>query len=368
MSESHDNPAPPAVSSAGEPAAVPPPRRRAGAAAWVAALMLLLVLVIAGVATSPFWAPEIAPLLPWGRPQQYDQLAARVQALEQQVQALKDLAARVAKLESAAGRPDNTAELSARLDRLDKNQQQVASTAAAMQKLDQRLTAVEARPVTPPSQSPEAQQQIETLTGTLKSLEGRLDAVEKAEKEKAGADPTDTGLVLVLLQMRDAVDAGRPFTAEYDAFAALAHDRPKVAGAAAPLAAAAQQGIAGREVLREQLAALAASIANAAPPAAAGDWRAQAWARLRSLVTIRRVGGSGQSAPETAVIDAQRALAQGDLVAAIAKLKVLTGASAEAARPWIQMAEARLNAERALHRVEELLTTGLAAQHRPGQP
>src|ERR1700757_3207682 len=62
-----------------------PQRRSRGAAPWLAAL---LILVVAGIALSPFWAPALAPLLPWGsRPdasaEKYAALVARVAAIEQ---------------------------------------------------------------------------------------------------------------------------------------------------------------------------------------------------------------------------------------------------------------------------------------------
>jgi len=52
---------------------------------WLAALLLLL---IAGIGSSPFWAHEVAPLLPWGSQpsapaENYTDLAARLAAIEQ---------------------------------------------------------------------------------------------------------------------------------------------------------------------------------------------------------------------------------------------------------------------------------------------
>src|SRR5215831_825128 len=68
------------------PAAEPTAPRRASryGVLWLAAL---LALGIAGVALSPFWAPDVAPLLPWGaRPgasaEDYAVLAARLSAVE----------------------------------------------------------------------------------------------------------------------------------------------------------------------------------------------------------------------------------------------------------------------------------------------
>ena len=74
----------------GEPNATPAvePARPGGkssrgsgrAALWLAGL---LILILAGVALSPFWAPQIEPLLPWGENRDdYAALAARVSAVE----------------------------------------------------------------------------------------------------------------------------------------------------------------------------------------------------------------------------------------------------------------------------------------------
>ncbi len=48
------------------PAAAAPAHRAARLRLAVLWLALLLALVIAGIALSPFWAPAVASLLPWG--------------------------------------------------------------------------------------------------------------------------------------------------------------------------------------------------------------------------------------------------------------------------------------------------------------
>jgi hypothetical protein len=323
----------------------------------------IVVLVVAGVAAAPYWAPAVVPRLPWAplhASAHDEELVARIERLD-------GLSARVQKLEGQISRPDKTAELAARLDRVEAAGKQMEGTAAEVQKLDRRLSALEAKPATAPVELGDLRQQLDKISTETKTLSGRLDAAEKTMRTQAGADATDTGLLLMLLQIRDAVAAGRPFAAEYDAFAALAHERPDIAAAAAPLAGAAQDGVAGRDVLRQRLDALASEITNAEPAPAAADWQGQAWARMRSLISIRRIAGSGQSAAEAAVAAAQRALAQGELASAIAKLEALTGAPAEATKPWLQMAHARWTVEQALRHTEQLLTARLAAQHKPGQ-
>src|SRR5260370_27549561 len=71
-------PSPPA---AADPARQPASRR---SALWLSAVVILIV---AGVGLSPFWAPDVAQLLPWGAGpglagEDYAALAARVAAVE----------------------------------------------------------------------------------------------------------------------------------------------------------------------------------------------------------------------------------------------------------------------------------------------
>ena len=81
----------------------------------------------------------------------------------------------------------------------------------------------------------------------------------------------------------------------------------------------------------------------------------------KPLVTIRRIDGSSHTGSEGAAGTAQAALARGDLAVAVAALEPLTGADAEAARPWLLMARERLAAETALDHVQELLTERLGS-------
>src|SRR5205814_8388983 len=66
------------------PAVVSPPVASRRRELW---LVAALALIVAGIALSPFWAPEIAPLLPWGASlpaptPDYAALAARLEAIE----------------------------------------------------------------------------------------------------------------------------------------------------------------------------------------------------------------------------------------------------------------------------------------------
>jgi hypothetical protein len=305
--------------------------RLRGRVGWGLGLVGALLLVIALVATGPLWAP----LLPWGG------TPAR----------------------NGAEQPQSEA------------QSQPAEPAAspAPRALDRRVAGLEAKPTAPANDTAEIRQQVASLASSTADLATRIEAIDKALHNQTAGDPTDIALILALLQIRDAIEAGRPFAAGYDALVALARARPEIAAAAAPLAEPAKTGLPGRPVLANRLRQLAGAIAAAKAPAnapantdaAAPDWTDQALARLRGLVKIRRIDEPGSSQPggtsAAAVNAAQLALAGGDLEGAIGALDALTGAPAEAARPWLQMAKERLAAEAALQRIESLLLARLGA-------
>ena len=71
-------------------------------------------------------------------------------------------------------------------------------------------------------------------------------------------------------------------------------------------------------------------MAQAAQSNVSGGWLDQAWARLRSLVTVRPIGGDvpGDS-PEAHVARAEARLDEGDLASAVNEVQALYGAAAE---------------------------------------
>jgi hypothetical protein len=80
----------------------------------------------------------------------------------------------------------------------------------------------------------------------------------------------------------------------------------------------------------------------------------RAWARLRSVVTVRPVGGdvAGDS-PEARLARAEARLDEGDLASAVGELEGLQGTAAEAAAPWLAGARARAAADEAIARLRE---------------
>ena len=365
-----------------------PSRRFPQAAVWLAGL---LILVLAGVASSPFWAPQIEPLFPWGENRDdYAALAARVAAVEARpvapskgidaVQsAASDLARRVDQLDSrlaaAEKRPappgvDTAAINSAmsalahRVDQLEAaGKPDLGPVRAGMQQLEQRLAALEtqsaSRMASDTAAFKDMQQEVSRLGKVEGDLADRVAALEHAARTQNNTELRADGMAALLLgQMREAIEQARPFPAEFDAFTRLARGSD-LATAAQPLAEPARNGVASRAVLAKGLAELAGRMAAASEPAVKSDWREQTLARLRGLVTIRRIDGPLHTGSDGAVGTAQAALARDDLAGAVAALESLTGADAQAARPWLLMARERLAAETALDHVQELLTERL---------
>ena len=386
--ESGAVPVEPSSAPAVEPAR--PPRRFVRKALWLAGL---LIVILVGIALSPFWAPQIEPLFPWGENRaEYAALAARVAAVEARpvapnmgsdaVQsALSGLARHVDQLDSRLAaiekRPappsldtdainSAVSALGRRVDQLEAAaKQDLGPIRAGVQQLDQRLAAIEtqsaARMASDTAASKDLQQELSRIGKAEGDLADRVAALEREAHSQNNTDLRADGMAALLLgQMREAIEQARPFPAEYDAFIRLAQD-PHLAAAAQPLAEPARNGVASRAVLVKGLAELAGQMTAAGEPAVKSDWREQTLARLRGLVTIRRIDGSSHTGSDGAVGTAQAALARGDLAGAVAALEPLTGADAQAARPWLFMARERLAAETALDHIQELLTERLAS-------
>lgn len=329
---------------------------------WLGALLLL---VIAGVASSPFWSREVATLLPWSTEGSapsgdYADLAARVAAFETRpVPPSVDVGA----INSAASA------LARRVDQLEAarnaDRQPDAAAAAAMQELrqlEERLNALEARSASRASKEAaefeKLRQEVAQSAGVSADLADRLSAVER-RVGAAGAARTNGALLAALFRMREAVEAARPFASEYDAFTALAYEQPDLLAAAEPLAGSTQAGVPSRAALSDQLGQLSGRTAPPAASPVGSDLGSQAPAWLRSLVTIRRIDAAAQTGQEPAMHVAEAALARGDLSGAVSAIQTLSGSNSGAVQSWLEAARQRLAAEGALAHLQELLVARL---------
>jgi uroporphyrinogen-III synthase len=92
---------------------------------------------------------------------------------------------------------------------------------------------------------------------------------------------------------------------------------------------------------------------------AGGSWWEQAAGRLAGMVSVRRTGEKAAAKDDVSglVARAELRLAAGDLAGAAAALRGLDGAPAEAAKPWLAAAGARLGIDDA---VDTLMREALA--------
>ena len=329
---------------------------------WLAAL---LALVIAAIGSSPFWARDVAPLLPWAGTsatptEDYPALAARLEAIEKRSpppssdigsinSTTNTLARRVDQLESARN-TDRQADAA------------VAAAKTGLQQLEERLTTFEAksdaRSASDTARFERLGQELTEIRNISADLADRLPAIER-RVGATGNGRTNGALLAALLRMREAVEAARPFVIQYDAFIALAHDQPDLIAAAQPLAGLAQAGVAGNAVLSERLGRLSGRILPAAAAPTGSDIGTQALAWLSSLVTIRRIDTPAQTGQEPAMNVAEDALVRGDLSGAVSAFQTLPAPQSGSVQSWLEMAQQRLAANAALAHLQELLVARL---------
>jgi hypothetical protein len=378
--------------------------RRGGTLGWIAFTVALLA---AAGATSPWWAPRLAPLLPWsaqlgavtsdsgqrrieerlaaleqrGEPpvgtapaQAPPEIASLQQALDKVNQQLAGLEQRLSATEQAVAQLRQGAGQSAAgtgNEDLAPLRADIQRQGAEIAKVSDRVAAIEkqlaARPASDPAVLPELQTNLSKIGAALAELDARV-AKFTGATETSGLR-TDQALLLSLGQLRQTMQGSGPFAAERAAAMALAQERPDIQAALEPLAEPAARGLPSVAVLRQRFEGIAGAIAAGTPPAPANDWSEQILGKLRGLVTVRRVGpGGADGTAETAVATAESALADDDLAGAVAALETLHGPAMLAARDWLDSARRRLAAQAAVDKATGLVTARLAADKQQAAP
>ncbi len=159
--------------------------------------------------------------------------------------------------------------------------------------------------------------------------------------------------------LRDSVSRGAPYAAPLDALATLTKDDAEVQALLAALRAGAS-GVPTAPVLAARFEGVADAIVRAERTPPGSSWWDRLWARISSLVTVRRSGADAEGPSADAI--AARADAKvkaGDLAGAVAELDALKGALADAARPWLDQAKTRLAADAALDKLSALALSRL---------
>lgn len=338
-----------------------------------------LATLIAALATSPYWAPAVSSILPWGAAPEPKQPPVDATALEAKLAALSARIAELAQAQQRAG------DLDQRITKLEQrpaapapnpqDAQQAAQQAQALAALGDRLSAIEQRvsalAAATAEHTSDAEKALQTQVQALaQKLDQQAQLLAKLQGREAGAGSgrIDVALALALGRLRTALATSRPYAGELQAAEAIAKDEPETLAELRKLEGRAQQGIPTVALLAERFPAVSRGPAEAAPapaPAPAeGDWRSRALAKIASLVTVRRVGepketGAAVGAP--ALSPAVAALQGGDLAAAVAEARRADGQVPPALASWLEDAQARLDAEAALAAADAILTKRLLA-------
>lgn len=292
---------------------------------------------------SPVPAPAEAQAQP--EPQREQQPDPRIDELERRLAALTASIERLQQLPAPASVDQQTiTELQNRLQALE------AERAEQDQKIALLIQASEAQG----SQRGSLQQQVA-------DLQARLTGVAQ---QSTAALREPLAQLIAWSELRDRARRGERFTGE----AAILLPYAERQGAALQQAASALQGFADAPPpsllqLHQRFAPLLQQQLDR-PVQASGDpaektvWQ-RALDKITGLVTIRKVGGAGEAAPETKLADAEAAMAAGDVDAALAALEGLQLDPDLAA--WREAMKARLALDAALDAYGAALRAHLAA-------
>ncbi|MBL8706934.1 MAG: uroporphyrinogen-III synthase [Rhodospirillales bacterium] len=345
----------------------PMPAERAGLGLGGVVLVSAVVVAIAAAGAyvaRPYWlaAPTGAPVAASG---DTGELVARLAKLE------RDLAARPATPAPAAVDPklaQDIAALSKRLGEVDaaiaaakRDAAQASEQAAGIARDAQKRTEALEKGFDPQG-FVALRTGLNDLNQKIAALNGRLDTAEKATSAARAQGLADAALTMAVAQLRRAVDGGSVYSPELAAVRAVSADA-KLQATLDALAPAAQAGVASRAALADEFPAVANAIAQASLRRGGEGWWRAVTDRLDGLVSIRPVGAAvAGDHPRAKAARAEAAAARGDLAGAVTALNGLEGKPAEAAKPWLDRAKARIAADQALAALESQATASLTAK------
>ena len=325
-------------------------RRRFAVITW---LGTALVLVLALVASSPYWAPPLAGVLPGG-------------ASSAPSAAPADLTSRLdadeARLRRVEERLTGEAPPAAAASGLAMIAPWIEERAAA--DLDARLKALEAG--APNADTLKRLDQVSRATETmLDQLQERLTSLET--KFANTSDNPERLLLVSLSALSAAIESSRPFTGELATSEALAVGHGDIETLLKPLDADATAGLPSTALLARQFSfGIAPAILRqqAENPAPDQPWWRRILAKLRGLVVIRRVDEAGAPTGDpiaSGVTTAEAALDKGDLAGTVAAVEALPASDQIPAQAWLAEAHCRLAAEAAIAQATQNLAGALTA-------
>src|SRR5688500_2249118 len=212
------------------------------------------------------------------------------------------------------------------------------------------------------------------LAPRLDALAPRLDALDQqvASLPKSNEQQHAVAMIVAVGELRSALAGDKSFAAELSTLNDLTQDdealRPRLKPIVDRLSPMAEAGV---PTLSQLAAAFPATeIARAGEAELAGEvtddnWLKRFWRGLghsiSEVITVRPTGPDVEGDDTLArLARAEAKLGEGDLAAAVAEIKALTGLAAETAAEWLAQAEARLAIEEAAAQLADISTRELA--------
>ncbi len=199
----------------------------------------------------------------------------------------------------------------------------------------------------------------------MAALRQRVTRLESRTRALAENASRTSSLLLALGQLRQAASGGRPFRAALESAAGLATKEAAIKATLQRLDTFANKGVPSLRALRERFDPLTARLLRAAAVPSDGDWMDRMWARISSLVVVRRTGRqvAGDTLPAL-VARAEVALRDGKLADAVALVGQMPPVAQKSAAAWLKDARARLVVDTALNELARLAVRLVAGRGR----
>jgi len=315
------------------------PHAGAAIAGLAGGLIVVLLLWFGGIfSTGREPVVDLSPRLA-ALEKQLNELSARPAPASVDPKAIEDIAARLARLETAQRAPVTDPVVLGRLNAAENATKSLADNAAAMLR---RAEATDAA-------LREINSRIDKLTAAL------TDVQTTARSAAAGSDRASR-LAVAASALRNAVEHGDPFTAELAIVKPLAPD-PNAIALLEPFAAS---GVPSNAMLGQELATMVRPMLRAAgEPVRDGGFLDRLQTNAEKLVRIRPVGEEARGDDRTAILArVELRAAQGNIPGALTELAKLPADAREPVQAWIAKAEAR---NRALDASRRLAADAVAA-------
>lgn len=284
-------------------------------------------------------------------------------------------------------------EIGIRLDDLEKRLRAISATAAerptaptpapdpAIAGLRGRIEALENRPASSPAAPSvaDAEKEIAALRTDITSLRTALQTLDQSvagqrdqakalsetvnsrgtNEQKAVAAARASTVIGIAARLNAAIDLGRPLASDLTLLAPLIQGDAKLGELVAALQPSAQAGVASRATLASEFPAVVkAALAEDLADDSFGE---KLLGKLKSVVSLRRVGDVPGDAVDAKLARAETALKAGDLDKAVELVKSLPPQVANATSAWLARAEAHLAARRSVDQLAAYAVTLLGA-------